>query len=213
VKVFNWIATMWGGAIRFTTSMLFAIAFLFTFTIGGLSGVQFATAPIDWQLTDTYYVVAHMHYVLFGGTLFAVMAGLYYWFPKITGRMLSEKRGKVHFWLMFIGFHLTFFVQHILGLDGMPRRVYTYPNLPGWAQMNLISSIGAAVLALAVLVMVVNIALSLRSGALAGDNPWDAWTLEWATSSPPPEQNFESVPPVRSARPLWDLAHPEGGRA
>jgi cytochrome c oxidase subunit 1/cytochrome c oxidase subunit I+III len=213
VKVFNWIATMWGGAIRFTTSMLFAIAFLFTFTIGGLSGVQFATAPIDWQLTDTYYVVAHMHYVLFGGTLFAVMAGLYYWFPKITGRLLSEKRGKVHFWLMFIGFHLTFFVQHILGLDGMPRRVYTYPNLPGWARMNLISSIGAAVLALAVLVMVVNIALSLRSGALAGDNPWDAWTLEWATSSPPPEQNFESVPPVRSARPLWDLAHPEGGRA
>ncbi|HTX33922.1 MAG TPA: cytochrome c oxidase subunit I [Bryobacteraceae bacterium] len=212
VKIFNWIATMWGGAIRFTTSMLFAIAFLFTFTIGGLSGVQFAVAPIDWQTTDTYYVVAHMHYVLFGGTLFAVMAGLYYWFPKITGRMLSERLGKVNFWLMFIGFHLTFFVQHILGLDGMPRRVYTYPNLPGWAAMNGISTTGAFVLAIAVLVLLDNLVTSLRSGAQAGDNPWDAWTLEWATTSPPPEHNFERVPPVHSTRPLWDLAHPAGAR-
>ena len=213
VKIFNWIATMWGGSIRFTTSMLFAIAFLFTFTIGGLSGVQFATVPLDWQTTDTYYVVAHMHYVLFGGTLFALMAGLYYWFPKMTGRMLSEKLGRINFWLMFIGFHMTFFVQHILGLDGMPRRVYTYPDLPGWGVMNLISSLGAFVLAIAVLVLLTNLVISLRSGPAAGDNPWEAWTLEWATSSPPPEHDFESVPPVRSARPLWDLAHPPGGPA
>jgi cytochrome c oxidase subunit I len=210
VKIFSWIATMWGGSIRLTTSMLFAIAFLFTFTIGGLSGVTFAAVPIDWQTTDTYYVVAHMHYVLFGGTLFGVMAGLYYWFPKITGRMLSEGWGKVHFWLMFIGFHLTFFVQHILGLDGMPRRVYTYPNLPGWAAMNLISTIGAFVLGVAVLVMLANIAISLHGGELAGDNPWQAWTLEWATTSPPPEHDFEAVPQVHSARPLWDLEHPRG---
>ncbi len=152
VKVFNWMGTMWGGSIRLTTSMLFAIAFLFTFTIGGLSGVTFATVPIDWQVTDTYYVVAHMHYVLFGGTLFAVMAGTYYWFPKMSGRMLSERWGVLHFWLMFVGFHLTFFIQHILGLDGMPRRVYTYANHPGWALMNMISTIGAFVIGISVLV-------------------------------------------------------------
>lgn len=213
VKVFNWIATMWGGSIRFTTSMLFAIAFLFTFTIGGLSGVTFATVPIDWQVTDTYYVVAHMHYVLFGGTLFGVMAGLYYWFPKMSGRLLSEKWGRLHFWLMFIGFHMTFFIQHILGLDGMPRRVYTYPDHPGWGIMNLISTIGAFVIGISVLVLLANMVNSYRSGGPAGDNPWNAWTLEWATTSPPPEHNFETVPPVHGRRPLWDLAHPGGGRA
>ena len=212
VKVFSWIATMWGGSIRFSTSMLFAIAFLFTFTIGGLSGVTFATVPIDWQVTDTYYVVAHMHYVLFGGTLFGVMAGIYYWFPKMSGRMLSERWGSVHFWLMFIGFHLTFFVQHLLGLDGMPRRVYTYPNRPGWAAMNLISTIGAFVIGISVLVLLANIFVSLRHGSPAGDNPWDAWTLEWASTSPPPVHNFDAVPPVHGPRPLWDLAHPAGGR-
>jgi cytochrome c oxidase subunit I len=212
VKIFNWIATMWGGSIRLTTSMLFAIAFLFTFTIGGLSGVTFATFPLDWQTTDTYYVVAHMHYVLFGGTLFAMMAGIYYWFPKMSGRMLSERWGKAHFVLMFIGFHLTFFIQHFLGLDGMPRRVYTYPDLPGWAIMNLISTVGAFLIGISVLVLLWNIRISLSSGEPAGDNPWNAWTLEWATASPPPEHNFDSVPPVHSARPLWDLAHPEGGR-
>lgn len=213
VKVFNWIATMWGGSIRFTTSMLFAIAFLFTFTIGGLSGVTFATVPVDWQVTDSYYVVAHMHYVLFGGTLFGVMAGIYYWFPKMSGRLLSERWGVVHFWLMFIGFHLTFFIQHFLGLDGMPRRVYTYPDHPGWAIMNLISTIGAFVIGISVLVLLANIMVSLRAGEPAGDNPWNAWTLEWATTSPPPEHNFEAVPPVHGPRPLWDLAHPEGERA
>jgi cytochrome c oxidase subunit I len=209
IKVFNWTATMIGGKIRFTTSMMFATAFLILFTIGGLSGVTFAAVPTDWQTTDTYYVVAHFHYVLFGGTVFGLLAGTYYWFPKITGRLLSESWGKLHFWLTFIGFNLTFFVQHVLGLEGMTRRVYTYPNLPGWGTMNLISTIGAFVLAASVLVFLWNVFISLRSGKLAGDNPWNAWTLEWATTSPPPVHNFDQVPPVRGRRPLWDLAHPE----
>lgn len=209
IKIFNWIATMWGGKIRFTTSMLFAVAFIILFTIGGISGVTFAMVPIDWQMTDTYYVVAHFHYVLFGGTVFAIFAGVYYWFPKMSGKLLSEKWGKWHFWLMFIGFNLTFFVQHILGIMGMPRRVYTYPNLPGWGTMNLISTVGAFVLAFAVLVFIGNVLFSLWRGQPAGDNPWDAWTLEWATTSPPPVYNFERVPPVRSRRPLYDLSHPD----
>jgi len=209
VKIFNWIATMWGGSIRFTTSMLFALGFLVMFTIGGLSGVSFAAFPIDWQVTDTYYLVAHIHYVLFGGTIFAVFAGLYYWFPKMSGRMLSETLGKWHFWLMLIGFNMTFFDQHFLGLMGMTRRTFTYPDLPGWAVLNLISSIGAIVMGLAVVVFLWNIVASLLHGEIAGDNPWNAWTLEWATSSPPPPDNFKRLPPVRSRRPLWDLAHPE----
>jgi cytochrome c oxidase subunit I len=209
IKIFNWTATMWGGKIRFTTSMLFATSFLVLFTMGGISGVTFAAVPLDWQTTDTYYVVAHFHYVLFGGTVFALLAGTYYWFPKITGRLLSEKWGKVHFLLTFIGFNLTFFVQHILGLIGMPRRVYTYPNLPGWGTLNLISTIGAFILGLSVLAFVWNMIISLRNGQIAGDNPWEAWTLEWATTSPPPVHNFDRVPPVRGRRPLWDLAHPE----
>ncbi len=209
IKIFNWTATMYGGAIRFTTSMWFAIAFLITFTIGGLSGVLFAAVPIDWQVTDTYFVVAHMHYVLFGGTLFSVFSGLYYWFPKMSGKMLSERLGRWHFWLTFIGFNMTFLIQHVLGLAGMPRRVYTYPNLPGWGVMNLISTIGAFILGISVLVFLWNLFVSFQQGEAAGDNPWNAWTLEWATSSPPPERNFTMVPPVRSRRPLWDLAHPE----
>jgi cytochrome c oxidase subunit I+III len=208
VKIFNWSATMWGGSIRLTTSMLFAVAFLIQFTIGGLSGVTFAVAPIDWQVTDTYYLVAHFHYVLFGGSFFAVFAGVYYWFPKMTGRMLSERLGKLNFWLALIGFNGAFFVQHFLGIMGMPRRVYTYPNLPGWALLNFISTVGAFILGLSVLVLLWNIVVSLRNGQVAGDNPWNAWTLEWATTSPPPEHNFERVPPVNSRRPLWDLAHP-----
>ncbi len=209
IKIFNWIATMWGGAIRFTTSMCFAMAFLVLFTIGGISGVSFAVVPTDWQTTDTYFVVAHMHYVLFGGTLFAIFAGIFYWFPKATGKMLSEKLGKWVFWLMFIGFNLTFGVQHILGVLGMPRRVFTYPNLPWWGALNLVSTTGALILGLAVIVFFWNVIASLHHGAVAGDNPWQAWTLEWATTSPPPIHNFDRLPPIRSRRPLWDVAHPE----
>jgi cytochrome c oxidase subunit I+III len=186
------------------------LAFLVQFTIGGLSGIAFAAVPIDWQLTDSYFVVAHFHYVLFGGSAFAVFAGAYYWFPKITGRMLSEGYGKVHFWLTFIGFNLTFMIQHVLGMYGMPRRVFTYPPLPGWEAMNMISTIGAFILGLSALVFLVNVFKSLRSGEIAGDNPWDAWTLEWATTSPPAPENFpKGVPPVHGRRPLWDLAHPD----
>jgi cytochrome c oxidase subunit I len=209
IKIFNWTATMYQGRLRFTTAMLFAVSFLLMFTIGGLSGIAFAVVPIDWQLTDSYFVVAHFHYVLFGGTAFALFAGVYYWFPKITGRMLDERWGKVHFWLTFIGFNMTFMIQHVLGMLGMPRRVFTYPALPGWEAMNMISTIGAFVLAFAVLILMINIAISLRSGKIAGDNPWDAWTLEWATTSPPPPENFTRVPPIRGRRPLWDLAHPD----
>jgi cytochrome c oxidase subunit I len=209
IKIFNWTATMYQGRVRFTTAMLFAVSFLVMFTIGGLSGIAFAVVPIDWQLTDSYFVVAHFHYVLFGGTAFALFAGVYYWFPKITGRMLDERWGKVNFWLTFIGFNLTFMIQHVLGMLGMPRRVFTYPPLPGWEAMNMISTIGAFVLAFAVLILMINIAISLRSGKIAGDNPWNAWTLEWATTSPPPPENFTRVPPIRGRRPLWDLAHPD----
>ena len=206
VKIFNWIATMWNGAIRFTCSMLFAVAFLIQFTIGGLTGVMFAVIPIDWQLTDTYFVVAHMHYVLFGGTFFALMAGFYYWFPKMTGRLLSERIGRWQFWLMVIGFNGTFLIQHLLGMMGMPRRVFTYSsNLLHWGLYNLISTIGAFILAFSVLTFLYNLVYSYLHGDLAGDNPWEAWTLEWATTSPPPDYNFESLPPVYSRRPLWDL--------
>jgi cytochrome c oxidase subunit I len=207
IKIFNWIATMWGGSLWFTTSMLFAVAFLIEFTIGGLSGIAFATIPIDWQITDTYFVVAHIHYVLFGGTMFGMFAGAYYWFPKMTGKMLSEPLGKLHFWLTVVGFNLAFFVQHLAGLAGMPRRVFTYPNLPYLAGLNLASTIGAFLLAGAVAVFLWNIVASVRRGAPAGNNPWGAWTLEWATTSPPPPENFDRVPPVRGRRPLWDLAH------
>lgn len=209
VKIFNWIATMWGGTIQFTTAMLFATAFIIQFTIGGLSGVTFAAVPIDWQLTDTYFVVAHFHYVLFGGALFTLFSAIYYWFPKMTGRMLSEKLGKVHFWLLVIGFNGTFFVMHPLGLLGMPRRVFTYPDLPYLGLLNAISTIGAYILALSILVFVVNVVYSLRQGTLAEANPWKGWTLEWVASSPPAVENFDRVPPVRSRRPLWDLEHPE----
>ncbi len=209
VKIFNWLATTWGGQICYTTPMLFALAFLVQFTIGGVTGVQFAVIPFDRQVTDTYYVVAHLHYVLYGGSIFALFAGFYYWFPKVTGRLMSERLGRWVFWTMVAGFNLTFFIQHVLGWIGMPRRVYTYPALPGWGAMNLVSTLGSLLLAFSILLFFVNVIDGLRRGAPAGDNPWDAYTLEWATSSPPPLHNFEQVPPVRGRRPLWDLNHPE----
>lgn len=209
VKIFNWLATLWGGAIRYTTALLFALAFLVQFTMGGVTGVQFAVIPFNRQITDSYYVVAHFHYVLYGGTVFAFFAGFYYWFPKVTGRLLDERLGRIVFWLMVVGFNLTFFIQHVLGWEGMPRRVYTYPDLPGYGAMNFVSTIGSFIIALSVLLFVVNVFHALMRGAPAGDNPWDAYTLEWATTSPPSPHNFEQVPPVRSRRPVWDLNHPE----
>jgi len=209
VKIFNWLATMMGGRLRFVTAMLFAVGFIAVFVVGGLTGVSLAIVPLDWAVTDSYYVVAHMHYVLFGGVVFGVFAGSYYWFPKITGRFLSERLGRWHFWLSFVGFNLTFLPQHWLGIQGMARRMWTYAADTGWGPLNLLSSIGAAILAVSVLVFAWNVVASLRAGALAGDDPWDAWTLEWATSSPPPHDNVESIPKVTSKRPLWDRKHPE----
>ncbi|QDU87894.1 Cytochrome c oxidase subunit 1 [Pirellulimonas nuda] len=209
VKIFNWTATMWGGAIRLTTAMLFAIAFLIQFVIGGLTGIMFAAVPIDWQMTDTYFVVAHFHYVLVGGVVFAVFAAVYYWFPKITGRMLDERLGKWQFWLWVVGFNGTFMIQHLLGAMGMPRRVYTYADNPGWAVMNGVSSASVVFMVVGTVVLVWNVVKSLRSGATAGDNPWDAFTLEWATTSPPPEENFASLPQIKSRRPVWDANYPE----
>jgi heme/copper-type cytochrome/quinol oxidase subunit 3 len=208
VKVFSWLATLWGGRIRLTVAMLYALAFIVQFTIGGLSGVHFATVPVDWQTHDTYYVVAHFHYVLVGGSLFAILAGTYYWFPKITGRVLDEHLGKWNFWLMVIGFNLTFFPMHITGLMGQARRTYTYPDLPGWGALNFAETIGAFLMGLAILLLLWDGLRALRRGTLAGDNPWNAWTLEWATASPPPAYNFVALPPISSARPLWDLQHP-----
>jgi cytochrome c oxidase subunit 1 len=207
VKFFNWIGTMWGGRISFQTPMLFALGFLFTFLLGGISGVMLASAPIDFQVHDSYFVVAHMHYVLFGGSVFALYAGIYYWFPKITGRVLDERWGKIQFWMMLAGFHLTFFVQHILGLEGMPRRVADYLPGDGFTTLNRVSSLGAALLGASTLPFLWNVWRTLRGrlGRVAGNDPWDAQTLEWYTTSPPPPENFDELPPIRSERPVWDL--------
>jgi cytochrome c oxidase subunit 1 len=209
IKIFNWIGTMWGGRILFKTPMLFSIGFLGQFLIAGLTGIIQACAPVDWQLSLSYFVVAHLHYVIVGGILFALFGAFYYWYPKVTGRMLSETLGKWHFWLFVIGFHMTFDVMHIPGILGMPRRIYTYEPRPGWETLNLIVSIGAFIQAAAVLVFVYNLIVSYWKGAKAGNDPWDAWTLEWAVSSPPPAYNFATIPVVASRRPLWDLKHPE----
>ena len=209
IKIFNWLATMYGGKIRFATPMLFSIGFLFQFLCAGLTGVMLGMAPFDWQLHDSYFVVAHFHYTLVGGFVFGIFAALYYWFPKATGRMLSENLGKWHFWLFCIGFNLTFLPQHWLGFLGMPRRIYTYAPGRGWELWSMVSTIGAVVQAAGILCFVWNVIHSLKEGDKAGDDPWDAWTLEWATTSPPPEYNFEKLPVVRSSRPLWDLKHPD----
>ncbi|HVC90169.1 MAG TPA: cytochrome c oxidase subunit I [Acidobacteriaceae bacterium] len=209
IKIFNWLATMWGGKIYFTVPMLFCTAFLFQFTLAGLTGVMLAVAPFDWQLHNSYFVVAHFHYVIVGGILFALFAAFYYWFPKMTGRMMSETLGKWNFWLFVLGFHMTFDTMHIPGLLGMPREIYTYEPGHHWAIWNMIITIGAFIQAIAILIFVYNLVRSHFVGELADNDPWDAWTLEWATTSPPPSYNFADEPKVRSRRPLWDLKHPE----
>ncbi|MEK7681868.1 MAG: cbb3-type cytochrome c oxidase subunit I, partial [Chloroflexota bacterium] len=209
VKIFNWIGTLWGGALDFKSPLYFALGFIGMFIIGGLSGVMHASVPLDLQQTDTYFVVAHLHYVLFGGAVFGLFAGIYYWFPKITGRMLNDTWGKVHFWIMFVGANLAFFPMHLLGLEGMPRRIYTYDPNMGWDLWNMVSTIGAFAIALSVLVFFINAITSLRRGARAPNDPWDGQTLEWTISSPPPVYNFAAIPTVHSNRPFWDQKYPD----
>jgi len=209
IKIFNWLGTMWGGKIRYATPMLFCIGFLFQFLIAGLTGIMLASAPLDWQLGGSYFVVAHFHYVIVGGILFALFGAFYYWYPKMTGRMLDERLGKWHFWLFLIGFHLTFDFMHIPGILGMPRRIYTYEPGRGWEMWNLIVTIGVLFQIVAILCFVFNLINSYFRGAPAGNDPWDAWTLDWSTSSPPLAYNFAAIPEVKSRRPLWDLKHPE----
>jgi len=209
VKIFNWLATVWGGSVRLATPMLFALGFIAQFTIGGLSGVMHSIVPADTQQTDTYFVVAHFHYVLFGGLVFAIFGGIYYWFPKMFGRMLNEKLGKTNFWLMVIGFNLTFFPMHFLGMEGEPRRTYTYPSGMGWGTLNLMATIGAFIIALSVLVFLVNVIFTLRRAELCEEDPWDARTLEWMTSSPPPEYNFAEIPIVEHRDEFWHRKYTE----
>ena len=209
IKIFNWLGTMWGGKIQLRVPMLFCIGFLFQFLIAGLTGIMLGTAPFNWQLSGSYFVVAHFHYVIVGGIVFALFGAFYYWYPKMSGRMYNETLGKLHFWLFIIGFHLTFDFMHIPGILGMPRRIYTYEPGRGWETWNLIVTIGAFFQAAGILVFVFNFLWSLRKGEPAGNDPWDAWTLEWSTSSPPPDYDFATTPVVRSRRPLWDLKHPE----
>jgi cytochrome c oxidase subunit 1 len=209
IKFFNWIGTMWRGQLTFEAPMLFAVGFMLLFLIGGLTGVMLAAPPIDFHVTDTYFVVAHMHYVLFGGSVFAVFAAIYYWWPKWTGKKLHEGWARVNFVLLFVGFNLTFFPQHELGLRGMPRRIAVYPADQHWTFLNQLSTAGAYLLAIAVLPFLWNVYRTWRRGERVGDNPWGAGTLEWATSSPPPEHNFDSLPPIRSNRPVWDRDHPD----
>ena len=208
IKIFNWLATMWGGKIEFKTPMLFCVAFLFQFLVAGLTGIMLGSAPFNWQLGNSYFVVAHFHYVIVGGILFTIFGAFYYWFPKMSGKMYSETLGKLHFWLFLIGFHLTFDFMHIPGLLGMPRRIYTYEPGRGWDVWNLIVTIGVFFQALGIVVFVANLVWSYFKGETAGSDPWDAWTLEWSTPSPPPAYNFAVIPTIKSRRPLWDLKHP-----
>nr|MBA3585459.1 cbb3-type cytochrome c oxidase subunit I [Gemmatimonadota bacterium] len=205
IKIFNWLATLWRGSLHFKTPLYFATGFIGLFVIGGISGIQMAVFPVDWQLHDTYFIVAHLHYVLFGGSVFGIFAGLYYWFPKMTGRMLSEGLGRLSFWVMFVGFNLTFLIQHSAGLSGMPRRIYWYPENAGWEGFNLISTIGSFMLGIGVMITVINVGLSYKRGQRAGNDPWKGNTLEWFTQSPPPENNFDVIPRVRSVEPLKDI--------
>ena len=210
VKIFNWLGTMWGGRLELKSAMLFAIGFIILFTMGGLSGFMHASPPADLQQTDTYFVVAHIHYVLFGGAIMGIFAGIYYWFPKMTGRMLDERLGKLHFWIQMIAMNLAFFPMHFVGLLGMPRRVYTYSSNMGFNEMNFWSTIGALLIVPAILIFMWNVFVSMRNGKPAGSDPWGGATLEWAIPSPPPVYNFASVPEVKSLDPLW---HPESREA
>jgi cytochrome c oxidase subunit 1 len=210
VKFFNWIGTMWGGKLTFETPMLWALGFLTTFLFGGLTGIILASPPLDWHTTDSYFVVAHFHYVLFGTVVFAMFGGFYFWWPKFTGKMLDEKLGKLHFWLLFIGFHTTFLVQHWLGVIGMPRRYVDYPADAGWTTLNMVSTVGAYILSVSMFPFVYNVWKTWRYGVRVGvDDPWIySNSLEWATSCPPPRHNFVSIPRIRSERPAFDLHHP-----
>jgi cytochrome c oxidase subunit I+III len=204
IQIFCWIATLWTGRLVLRTPLLFVLAFFFVLVLGGMTGIMLASVPLDLQVHDTYFVVAHLHYVLIGGAVFPLFGAFYYWFPKITGKMMSERLGQWNFWLFLIGFNVTFFPMHLLGLHGMPRRVYTYGAEMGWGTMNAVASIGAALIAVSVLLFVINFWRSLRVGAPAGANPWGAGTLEWSTSSPPPECNFTALPVVAGRDPLWE---------
>jgi cytochrome c oxidase subunit 1 len=207
VKLFNWLGTLWRGSITFEAPMLFALGFLSMFLIGGINGTFSAAVPVDFALHDTYFVVAHIHYVLFGGSVFAVFSGLYYWFPKIWGRRLNERLGQLHFALMFIGFNLTFFPMHLLGLEGMPRRIATYPNIDHWEILNTLSTIGAFTIAVSMIPFIINCILTFMKPKDQPNDPWQANSLEWWTTSPPPVHNFDDLPEVHSERPLFDLRH------
>ncbi len=213
VKMFNWIATMWRGKISLSSAMLFAIGFLTMFLIGGINGAFSAAVPVDFAIHDTYWIIAHIHYVLFGGSVFGVFAGVYYWFPKMFGVRLNETLGKLQFVIMMVGFNLTFFPMHELGLLGMPRRIADYSPTAGWNDLNLAATAGGILIALSMLPFLWNVFVSLRGGEPAGDDPWEANTLEWATSSPPPPYNFDRLPPIRSERPVFDLRHSLNGAA